>query len=144
VDGGNEGGLCRSADDCGELVEGWFSFGILRVLSLRMWKSFVPRGTFSEGLGSTNEEDVPRGTPSDKEPQPESSPRGDCWVAPVDLVMKANENDDPEDYRGEENLNYVIVEDPLIGVGGIAEAGLAGGQRFKRDAGINRGRFVLF
>ena len=39
------------------------------------------------------------------------------------LVMHAEQKDDAEDNRGEKDLSYVVVEDLLIGVRGVAEVG---------------------
>jgi hypothetical protein len=57
--GGNADGLCRSAEGCGELVEGVFCGGILRVLRGTLWKSFVPRGTLSIFLGKIRQKRPP-------------------------------------------------------------------------------------
>jgi hypothetical protein len=54
------------------------------------------------------------------------------------LVVEAEEKDDAEDDRSQKDLTDVIVQDLLIGVGGVAEGGLVlclrGGNGVGRDA----------
>jgi len=37
------------------------------------------------------------------------------------LPVQAEKNNDPEDHRRKEDFDYVIVEDLLVGVGGVGE-----------------------
>src|SRR6266851_3482565 len=59
--GGNAGGVCRSVQVCGELVECAICCGIPWVLRGWMWKSFVPRGTFWGWIGRLNTDFSPIG-----------------------------------------------------------------------------------
>jgi hypothetical protein len=105
-----------------------------------VWKSFVPRGT-SDGwpaaMTRTNTAAIkcrPR--------NPECSTwnvltyvrdaivrqirRTTCKLSGA-LVMQTEQEDHGEDNGGKENLSDAIVEDLLIGIGGVGGAGLFGG-----------------
>jgi hypothetical protein len=49
------------------------------------------------------------------------------------LAVKTKQDDDTEDDRSQENLSDVVVENLLVGVGGVAELGLRLSRRFTGD-----------
>jgi hypothetical protein len=60
------------------------------------------------------------------------------------LAVKTKQDDDTEDDRSQENLSDVVVENLLVGVGGVAELGLRLSRRFTGDNGTECGGYVLF
>jgi hypothetical protein len=58
------------------------------------------------------------------------------------LVVKTKQDDDTEDDRGKENLSHVVVENLLVCIGGVTEAGFLLSRRFNGDDGT--GGCVLF
>ena len=56
--------------------------------------------------------------------------------------MEAEQEDDTEDDRGKENLSDAVVENLLVGVRGVTEAGFLLSRRFNGDDGT--GGCVLF
>jgi hypothetical protein len=60
------------------------------------------------------------------------------------LVMQPKENDHAKDDGGEQDLSDMVVEDLLVGVGGVAEACLLLSQRFIAGDGTQCLGYVLF
>jgi hypothetical protein len=75
---------------------------------------------------------------------PTEFPNVERTKAGIDLVMQADQENNTDDDCGEEYLADVIVEDPLVGVGGAAAVEFFLGRYFTGGSGPNRGRYILF
>jgi hypothetical protein len=110
-----------------------------------MWKSFVPRGTFRSGFvcgcARSGQANVPRGTLGGR--RSNATHRSVNTSLVVDLAVQTNQGDHGENYRAEEDLSNVIVEDLLVRVRGIDGVGFFL-VRFDVEERIDWIGYVLF